>query len=237
MKYTRRQISISGAQALCTGLVTMGLPRVALGDDEKTANKIGVGDVSPVEDLMREHGGLNRILLIYDEGLQRLRSKSELDPTLIQKSAKLIQSFIEGYHEKLEEEYIFPRLKKAGKLNDLVDALLSQHVAGRKLTQTIITLSTVTRMKNTSDKGKLKDALTKFIRMYRPHEAREDTILFPAFKTMVTRRDYDQLGDQFEDKEHQLFGKEGFEGIIAQIAEIEKALGIYDLSNFTPRPT
>lgn len=46
---------------------------------------------------------------------------------------------------------------------------------------------------------------------------------------------YDQLGDIFEDREHQLFGTTGFEGIIVQISDIEKTVGLYDLSQFTPK--
>jgi len=42
------------------------------------------------------------------------------------------------------------------------------------------------------------------------------------------------LGDQFEQKEQQLLGSGGFEGAVEQVAQLEKALGIYDLSQFTP---
>jgi hypothetical protein len=70
--------------------------------------------------------------------------------------------------------------------------------------------------------------------MYRPHEAREDTVLFPAFRGIVSAHEYASLGEDFEKKEHQLFGKEGFEGIVEKVATIEKELGIYDLAKFTP---
>lgn len=214
-----------GAVALVTSSSILGCAK---------ENKIGVDEVSPVEDLMREHGALNRILLIYDESLRRFRSKEEMDPNLLKKSALIIQNFIENYHEKLEEEYIFPRLKKAGKLIDTVDILLAQHKAGRKLTEIILSLSNTPSFKNPADLNSLETALVKFIYMYRPHEAREDTVVFPEFKTTLTQKEYDKLGDEFEDREHQLFGKEGFEGVLVQIADIEKALGIYELSKFTP---
>ena len=58
--------------------------------------------------------------------------------------------------------------------------------------------------------------------MYRPHEAREDTIVFPTFKKIVTPKEYEVLGDRFEYREHELFGKEGFEGVLVEIAAIEK---------------
>jgi len=71
--------------------------------------------------------------------------------------------------------------------------------------------------------------------MYRPHEAREDTVLFPAFRSIVSPHEYDALGEEFEDREHTLFGEEGFEKIVAEVAALEKALGIYELSRFTPK--
>ena len=61
-----------------------------------------------------------------------MRSKEEMDPALLKKSAQIIHNFIENYHEKLEEQHIFPRLKKVGKLVDTVDILLAQHRAGQK---------------------------------------------------------------------------------------------------------
>lgn len=73
-----------------------------------------------------------------------------------------------------------------------------------------------------------------FVRMYRPHEAREDTVLFPALHSIVSRNEYDAMGEDFEKKEHELFGKEGFEGMVDKVGELEKKLGIFDLAKFTP---
>lgn len=81
----------------------------------------------------------------------------------------------------------------------------------------------------------LKDALRQFTRMYRPHEAREDTVLFPSLRTVVSKHEFDALGEDFEKKEHQLFGEDGFERMVERVAGIERTLGIYDLAQFTPR--
>jgi hemerythrin-like domain-containing protein len=191
-------------------------------------------EIGPAEDLMREHGGLNRILLIYEEGLRRIQDKSEFDPDVLKRSATLIRTFIEDYHEKLEEEFLFPHMRKLGKLVDLVNTLEKQHKAGRPLTMTIEKLSVPAALKNDADKTRLSKAMSDFIRMYRPHESREDTILFPAFHQSLSEKAYDDLGEKFEDREHKLFGKEGFDGVIAQIETLEKAFGIYDLAKFTP---
>ena len=42
--------------------------------------------------------------------------------------------------------------------------------------------------------------------MYRPHESREDTVLFPAFRKIVSRNEYDSLGEEFEKNEQEAAG-------------------------------
>ena len=61
-------------------------------------------------------------------------------------------------------------------------------------------------------------------------------VLFPAFREVVGRSGYGELGEHFEDKEHQLFGEHGFENIVSQVANLERTLGIHDLERFTPMP-
>jgi len=192
-------------------------------------------EVSPAEDLMREHGVLKRVLLVYGEAIRRIEENEDLPPETVMDSAKIIRNFIEDYHEKLEEDFLFPRFKKAGKLVNLVDILLQQHQGGRKVTDITMQFATSQANKNSDDRRKLADSLRQFIRMYNPHEAREDTILFPEFRKIVSKNEYDSLGEDFEKKEHELFGEDGFEQIVDKVAGIEKKLGIYDLAQFTPK--
>jgi hemerythrin-like domain-containing protein len=190
-------------------------------------------EVSPPEDLMQEHGLLNRILLIYDHCRMQLSSKTTFPVMALASSAIIIRQFVEDYHEKQEENYLFPRFKKANQLTDLVNILLQQHQAGRRLTDKILQLSK-TVSKSEDENKQLIDALTAFNVMYRPHEAREDTVLFPAFRKIVSRHEYDSLGEEFEKNEQKLFGKDGFESMVNKVADIEKQLGIYELTQFTP---
>ena len=192
-------------------------------------------EVSPPEDLMREHGVLKRILLIYSEAIRRIEGQEDLPPEPLADSAKIIRDFVEDYHEKLEEDFLFPRFKKAHKLIDLVNVLLQQHQAGRRLTDITMHLATNQALKNADDRRKLVDSMRQFIRMYNPHEAREDTVLFPAFRGIVSAHEFDSLGEDFEKKEDELFGQGGFFKVVDHVAEIEKQLGIYDLAQFTPK--
>jgi hemerythrin-like domain-containing protein len=195
----------------------------------------GEEEVSPSEDLMREHGVLNRILLIYDTCKLHLLNNEPFDLTALNNAAQIIRTFIEDYHEKLEEDFLFPRFEKANQLTDLVQVLRSQHKAGRVLTEQIIQFGKMKSLTDTSESQKLIKLLGDFNGMYRPHEAREDTVLFPAIRKIISKNEYFSLGEEFEDKEHKLFGKDGFETIVEKVANIEKQLGIYELSKFTPQ--
>ena len=190
--------------------------------------------VSPPEDLMQEHGLLNRVLLIYDYCRMRLTNKESVPIEALSKAAGVIRTFVEDYHEKQEENYLFPRFKKANELTGLVNTLLQQHKAGRLLTEQVLQLTKSSKRTDTETQ-KLIQVLTNFNTMYRPHEAREDTVLFPAFRNLVSRHEYDSLGEEFENNEQKLFGNGGFERMVAKVADIERALGIYELSQFTPR--
>jgi len=231
LKSRRDFLGIAGG--LAVGFTVSTIPCTALAA-EKEATEGKQAGVNPVEDLMREHGVLRRVLLIYEEALRRLDSTKEIPPGVIEDSTGIIRRFVEDYHEKLEEEEIFPRFEQAGKYGDLVRVLYAQHQAGRRLTSLILKLSKPAVPAGSEATQELAKAIQQFIRMYRPHAAREDTVLFPAFHFVVSLKAFDVLGEKFEDREQELFGKVGFVNMVNAVAEIEKKLGIYELAQFTP---
>jgi hemerythrin-like domain-containing protein len=178
---------------------------------------------------------LKRVLLVYEEGIRRIDAKQELPPDPIKDAAGIIRSFIEDYHEKLEEDYLFPRFERAQKLTDLTSVLRTQHQAGRTLTDRITQLATASSLEDAASASRLREAMRQFNRLYAPHEAREDTVLFPALRSIVSKHEFDALGEDFEKKEHELFGEDGFEKMVDRVASIERTLGIYDLAQFTPK--
>lgn len=228
MSRSRRRVLTVGLGGVA-GLVLTGAarqPRVA-------TKPIGDEGVGPGEDLMREHGVLNRILLIYDEGVRRIGTHQAFAPDALHGAAAIIKRFLEDYHEKLEEDHLFPRFEKAGKLADLVGVLRKQHQAGRQLTAGILE-GTASGPKDAAAAA-LAEKLRLFAHMYRPHEAREDTVLFPAFRDLVSKEEYERLGEAFESQETKVLGERGYERIVEEVAQIERTLGIYDLASFTPK--
>jgi hemerythrin-like domain-containing protein len=190
--------------------------------------------VTPPEDLMREHGVLKRVLLIYREGIRRLQTAEQNPAQALNASAGIIRSFIEDYHEHLEEQYFFPSLENAGKLADITAVLRTQHQRGRALTDRVLGATAGGAVLDQPAREALVQNMSAFIRMYEPHEAREDTVVFPALRDVLPAQKFRDLAETFEDEEHKRFGPDGFQGVVDKVADIEKSLGIYDLSQFTP---
>jgi len=195
-------------------------------------------EVTATEDLMREHGVLRRALLVYFETAPRIRTNAaSLDASQLYKTAQLFRDFGENYHERmLEEQHIFPVVKKtAGEAANYVPILIKQHNRGREITEYILAVTKSGKIA-TANAEPMARALDSFVLMYQNHAAREDTVVFPAWKTYFTNKQLDELSDQFEDIEHKMFGKDGFEDAVSKIAGIEGALGYSDISQFTPPP-
>jgi hemerythrin-like domain-containing protein len=200
-------------------------------------NRVG-GEVTATEDLMREHGVLRRALLVYSSAAIRLRANaSSIAPDALQKTAKLFRAFGEEYHEKkLEEAYIFPAVKKVGgEASSYPDILVAQHNRGREITDYIISVTQGAKL-GTSNADALAKSLEAFVLMYRNHAAREDTIIFPAWKKTMMGKQLDEMSEKFEDIEHEQFGEDGFDDAVKQISSIESSLGLADISQFTAPP-
>jgi hemerythrin-like domain-containing protein len=120
-------------------------------------------------------------------------------------------------------------------MTDLVTTLLTQHQAGRALTAEILRRSQPDTFQDVDNQERVIAACQRFIRMYRPHEAREDTVLFPALRTILSPKQVEALGARMEKDEHTVLGDDGFEKAVAEVASLEQTLGIHDLTQFTPR--
>lgn len=227
---SRREVMKSMASA---GAVALVLPTALVAAPEAKEP-----EVTATEDLMREHGVLRRVLLVYSETAPRIRSNpASLDAGALNKAAALFREFGELYHERmLEEQHIFPVVEKGGGDAAKYPAILiAQHARGREITDYITAVTKAGKI-SSGNAEPMARALESFVRMYRNHAAREDTIVFPAWKTHFSDKQLDELSDQFEEIEHKMFGKDGFDDAVARVAAIETSLGFSDLSQFTAPP-
>jgi hemerythrin-like domain-containing protein len=228
---TRRALLSTAAAALVVGAAGAEVGNLAT----RSKSTAGTGD-PPDVDLMAEHGVLKRVLLIYQAAVRLINAGMAPPESAIHDGAEVIHDFIESFHEALEEGYVFPRLREAAKLVGTVDTLLVQHARGRELTQLILAGSTARAMNSTTTRKTVTGAISAFVRMYEPHEAREDTVVFPEFRALLSADELEGLASTFAELQRKQFGPGAFAEVVNHVADIERSLGIYDLNEFTPSP-
>ncbi len=227
--YERRRWLLATAGALV-------LATPALADHRRQATpktKATEAGITATERLMRDSGVVLRILSIYEAGGRRLGGGEDIEPAIFTQAAETMRDFVHAYHEKQEDEQVFPRFKQAGRMVELVDVMMAQHAAGQKLTATILDLAPKSGSK--AERQSMIDAMQASIVLYRPHVARALTDVLPTLRTLVTPNEFDELGAALEKDEAEKLGKDGFDKMAKKVAALEKRIGINDLSVFTPK--
>jgi hemerythrin-like domain-containing protein len=225
-KAASRRDALGAAAGLCAGALALA----------GCSPDGGGGEVSATEDLMREHGVLRRILVIYREtGDWLAEGRTDFDVAALAQAAELFRTFGEEYHERaLEEQHVFPVLRKAGGAGAaLAPTLIAQHERGRQINAFIRARTAAGRI-GAAEAAPLARALQSFARMYEAHTAFEDTVAFQAWRETLSPRQLESAGDEFEKLERRFFHGDGFDMAVDQVRAIEARLGLGDLGRYTP---
>jgi len=182
--------------------------------------------VSPTETMMQEHGILERIIMVLERAMGRMRAGLLPDYEAIAGAAVLIREYIQDFHEKNEERHIFPKVYSRPGMADFVKTLRRQHEQGRPIIDEILR---ATRHRNGTPHEVLAGRLRGFTDLYRPHKAWEDTVLFPAYRMAATQDEALKLGDFLEKMEHHRFGQPALLHFLGQTEALEKSVGIAGL--------
>ena len=237
LRSTSRRAAIIGGGGLLVGAAAgagIGLTVAPTSASASTAQLDAAAKPTPTtEELMVEHGLLKRTILVYREFMRRIAANQPVSRTLVLSSTQVIQDFIHGFHEPLEEGYVFPVVQRT--MPQVIADLLVQHARGREQTQIILTAAGgKASVISGAASHTAAEAMDKFVIMYEPHESWEDTQVFPALRAASTGTQIVQLAQHFSSLQNQQFGPNAFGAMLAKVEAAEKALGIYGLSMYTP---
>ena len=193
----------------------------------------GLRAPSPGEELMTEHGVLKRVLLAYRAASNQLADGRTPPAGAVLDAAQIVADYVESFHEGLEEAYVFPRVRRDDRYADLVTTLLIQHDRGRHLTAAI-TATAGEDLRDPGPRAALRTYLDRFVAMYEPHEAWEDTVIYPALRAATPQRTLDELAERFAQYENTRYNGDALSVILDRVVGVEQQLHIGDLSAFTP---
>ncbi len=180
-------------------------------------------ELSPVEHLMREHGLYERVLLIYEEAARRLDRGQELPDQIVPAAAHMVQRYLEEYHQDAEDKLVFVRFERAIDHVGLVRTLRGEHETARSITNDVLALA-VAPPQDGVERARIAERLRRYVKLMRPHLAREDTELFPALHKLITAAESRALLELLEQRERDKFGDQGFANLVADIEVLEKKL-------------
>lgn len=203
-------------------------PEEALPNSRRPRTPVAAG-----EQLMREHGMIGRLCLVYEGAAMRFEKEGgSLDVPFRAESgfvtvagvtaaaARMIRRLVEEQHEVLEEDLVFSRLKSAGVLERLIGSLTAHHGRARLLTGSI--LERVEKGRSTQDVG-LAHLLRSYARLSRLHIANEDMMLMPAFREAVDRSEYQEVSAELFQRQNEIAR---WEDVDDELSAMELALGM-----------
>ena len=175
---------------------------------------------------------LKRVLLIYREGLRRLQAGEELPaPSAQRRARRLFGALSRTITSNWKSSTCFPNCSRCSNWPTSAPCCVPNTQRGRVLTYRVLAATGAAPALDQAKRDALAQDVSAFIRMYEPHEAREDTVVFPTLRQVVPAKEFREMADLFEDEEHR---RPGSEGSSTKSPISKRALGIYDLSQFTP---
>jgi hemerythrin-like domain-containing protein len=179
--------------------------------------------------MLQEHGILRRILLVYDEFLSQLESAETAPPIgAVIDTTTLLQSYVQGYHEVIEETYVFPVVEKIPSMQGLVSTLRRQHALARQLSTDVIVSARMADLK------RLTTTLDALVLLYQAHTAWEDTDLTIALRDVLTPEGSRELLGKIHRVERDVFGPRAEAHALTQIVEIERQFDVHGPAEFEP---
>lgn len=218
-----------------SGLVLAGAAAAVAADRGARAVSAApaAGRPTPGESLMTEHGVLKRVLLAYSAAATQPASPGLW--AAVRTCALIVRDYVEGFHEGLEEAYVFPDLMRAGRHTAVLQTLLTQHGSGRRITTSLLQV-TDPAGPGPREVASVRAALVAFVRMYERHEAWEDTVVYPAHRELLGDRRLASLGERIDELERRQLGPRSLTEVLDRLAPAEAHLGTADLAAVTPGP-
>ncbi|MCB4791571.1 MAG: hemerythrin domain-containing protein [Elusimicrobia bacterium] len=188
---------------------------------DSSFSQAGGADKSIEDFFAQQHAAVTRVVVIYNDILSRLENKETPPLDAYREATHISRDFMQNFHEKMEEKYIFSRFRKPSREYDIVQVLIRQHRAGHKIVNGMLALS----KQQNPDPDKLADSIRSFIQIYSPHKDAEDEFILPAFHLALSTENYKETWEELKKEKLKKFD-DNFKELGNSVEKIEKSLEI-----------
>jgi branched-chain amino acid transport system ATP-binding protein len=148
-----------------------------------------------------EHRSISAILHGMEYLVDRVRTrKAKIDPRVFSAMIYYLDTFSERMHHPKEDRYLFKAMRsRGGEAAAVVADLEKEHAAGgealKRLEQSLV------RYEEGGDKEfpAFAEAVAKFVREYRDHMQKEESVVFPLAQRILSTADWQAIDRAFEE--------------------------------------
>ena len=148
-----------------------------------------------------EHRSIGAILHGMEYLVERVRTrKAKIDPRVFSAMIYYLDTFSERMHHPKEDRYLFKAMRsRGGEAAAVVADLEKEHAAGgealKRLEQSLV------RYEEGGDKEfpAFAEAVAKFVREYRDHMQKEESVVFPLAQRILSTADWQAIDRAFEE--------------------------------------
>jgi hemerythrin-like domain-containing protein len=177
--------------------------------------------MEPLEELREEHGAVMKALSILQGLTPKLDAQSPRAEEDLRRLLEFLTVFVDQCHHAKEEAFLFPAMEKAHTRNKpLIDELIFEHEKGRMMVVTLGAALERAARGEVRDAQPLVETIQEYVPLFRTHIRKENGILFPEARELLSERDRQVMAREFEELEEKRIGKGRHEAFHRMIQEL-----------------
>jgi hemerythrin-like domain-containing protein len=177
-----------------------------------------------IEQLMKEHEAIQRMLNIVEKVCANLTSGERVDPEHLKQILEFFRIFADECHHGKEEHVLFPALEEAGipKEGGPIGLMLNEHNLMRGYVKNFAEAVDRYQAGEPQALSKVVHYATDYVATLRQHIDKENNILFPMAEIQLSDEKQTELAEQFESIETEKIGEGKHENLHAVLEHLEE---------------
>jgi len=179
--------------------------------------------MDPIDRLMAEHRVIEKAIAILEKIVGEYESRGEIDTGDVESLIDFIRTFADKCHHGKEEGVLFPKMIERGipKEGGPIGVMLDEHEQGRDAVRRMSKGISMIKGGESGGRDLFIKAAWDYITLLRGHIDKEDNILFPMAREVMTPSDIDEMVNEFDRVEREDIGEgvhEKYEALIHRLS-------------------
>lgn len=192
--------------------------------------------MSALKSLTDEHQMIVELLGALHAYATRLRAGASVDPADLARFAEVLRELVDYRHHEKEEGILLPLLarngfdwsdglleelrREHGHLRHLIDVLYQAGAKHASVDESAAGLVGARRATSLEDRRQIADTALAFVELKRLHEAKEESVLYPAVRQRLGARALERLGRELDQFDEVLARQAGSAQVFREVAEL-----------------